>query len=69
MPGQKPIVVVGSINTDLVASAKVIPAIGETVMGTDFQIHPGGKDVYKRQGRGMSSTDQAPGMCRLVVAG
>jgi ribokinase len=43
VPGQKPIVVVGSINTDLVASAKVIPAIGETVMGTDFQIHPGGK--------------------------
>ena len=43
MPGQKPIVVVGSINTDLVATAKTIPAIGETVIGTDFQVHPGGK--------------------------
>ena len=43
MAGQKPIVVVGSINTDLVAIAKRIPAIGETVIGTDFQIHPGGK--------------------------
>ena len=43
MSGQKPIVVVGSINTDLVAVTKRIPAIGETVTGTDFQIHPGGK--------------------------
>ena len=43
MRGQKPIVVVGSINTDLVAIANRIPAVGETVIGTDFQIHPGGK--------------------------
>jgi ribokinase len=40
---QKPIVVVGSINTDLVAVAEKIPSIGETVIGKDFQIHPGGK--------------------------
>jgi len=40
---QKPIVVVGSINTDLVSITKRIPAAGETVLGTDFQIHPGGK--------------------------
>jgi ribokinase len=43
MSGQKPIVVVGSINTDLVAVTNRIPAIGETVIGSDFQIHPGGK--------------------------
>jgi len=43
MPSKKPIVVVGSINLDLVAMAERIPAIGETVIGTDFQIHPGGK--------------------------
>lgn len=43
MAAQKPIVVVGSINTDLVAVAKRIPAVGETIIGTDFQIHPGGK--------------------------
>ena len=43
MSVQKPIVVVGSINTDLVAVTKRIPAIGETVIGSDFQIHPGGK--------------------------
>lgn len=40
---QKPIVVVGSINIDLVANAEKIPVAGETVRGTDFQIHPGGK--------------------------
>ncbi len=33
----------GSINTDLVAIADRIPAVGETVLGTGFQIHPGGK--------------------------
>ena len=43
MSRQKPIVVVGSINTDLVAVTERIPAIGETVTGADFQIHPGGK--------------------------
>jgi ribokinase len=40
---QKPIVVVGSINTDLVAITKRMPAVGETVIGSDFQVHPGGK--------------------------
>jgi ribokinase len=43
LSAQKPIVVVGSINTDLVAVTKRIPAVGETVIGSDFQIHPGGK--------------------------
>src|SRR5260370_18100070 len=40
---EKPIVVVGSINIDLVAVTKRIPVVGETVIGSDFQIHPGGK--------------------------
>ena len=39
----KPIVVVGSINIDLVAKAERIPVSGETVAGLEFQIHPGGK--------------------------
>ena len=43
MSNEKPIVVVGSINMDLVAMASKIPAVGETVVGTDFQTHPGGK--------------------------
>ena len=40
---QKPIVVVGSINIDLVAKAERIPLSGETVRGTEFRTHPGGK--------------------------
>ncbi len=37
------IVVVGSINVDLVVRAKRIPLAGETLSGTDFQIFSGGK--------------------------
>jgi ribokinase len=43
LSAQKPIVVVGSINIDLVAVTRRIPVVGETVIGSDFQIHPGGK--------------------------
>ena len=43
LPARKPIVVVGSINQDLVVVAEKIPTGGETVIGSDFQIHPGGK--------------------------
>ncbi len=39
----KPIVVVGSINTDLVVRAEHVPVSGETIVGSNFQIHPGGK--------------------------
>jgi ribokinase len=34
---------VGSINADLVAKVERIPSCGETVLGSDFQIHAGGK--------------------------
>lgn len=40
---QKPIVVVGSINADMVVQVEEIPHPGETVLGSDFKIHPGGK--------------------------
>jgi ribokinase len=40
---KKPVVVVGSINIDLVANSKRIPAAGETILGSNFQVHPGGK--------------------------
>lgn len=40
---KKPVVVVGSINIDLVSTADRIPAKGETISGIDFQVHPGGK--------------------------
>jgi len=37
------IVVVGSINLDLVAAAPKIPVTGETISGTSFRTFPGGK--------------------------
>jgi ribokinase len=40
---RKPIVVVGSINLDLVASTDRIPQVGETVIGRTFAIFFGGK--------------------------
>jgi ribokinase len=39
----RPIVVVGSINMDLVSKVPRIPGAGETIFGRDFQTHPGGK--------------------------
>lgn len=39
----KPIVVVGSINMDLVSHTRRIPMPGETTMGSDFEMHSGGK--------------------------
>jgi ribokinase len=38
-----PIVVIGSINMDLVVRAPRLPAAGETILGTSFQSIPGGK--------------------------
>ncbi len=37
------VVVVGSVNMDLVARVDHVPAPGETVLGSDFQTIPGGK--------------------------
>lgn len=39
----KPIVVVGSINMDLVSRTDRIPGPGETVIGSGFEMHSGGK--------------------------
>lgn len=40
---RKPIVVVGSINMDLVARAPRLPLAGQTLIGTAFETNPGGK--------------------------
>lgn len=40
---QGSILVAGAINTDLVATVTRVPAAGETVTGTGFSIHGGGK--------------------------
>jgi ribokinase len=37
------VIVIGSINMDIVASAKRHPQLGETVLGTSLQFVPGGK--------------------------
>src|SRR5260370_32994844 len=39
----KKVVVVGSLNLDLVASVPRMPALGETLTGQDFATYPGGK--------------------------
>jgi len=39
----KPIVVVGSINMDLVARCREIPRPGQSLIGTGFDTTPGGK--------------------------
>jgi ribokinase len=40
---QKPIVVVGSINLDLVVGADRIPQVGETIIGSSYKTFHGGK--------------------------
>jgi hypothetical protein len=41
----KPIVVLGSLNMDLVTVTPRMPVAGETMHGTSFQTHPGGKGL------------------------
>jgi ribokinase len=43
MPGVKPILVIGSLNMDLVARCDQLPGVGQTVFGTDFFMAAGGK--------------------------
>ena len=43
MPEQPAIVVVGSVNLDIVATAERLPVAGETVTGAELSRFPGGK--------------------------
>ena len=46
------IVVVGSLNMDFVVAVDRLPAPGETVIGRDFQMHPGGKGANQAYAAG-----------------
>jgi len=46
----KPIVVIGSINIDLVSTASRIPRPGETITGKEFQMYSGGKGANQAAG-------------------
>ncbi|TDD82295.1 PfkB family carbohydrate kinase, partial [Actinomadura rubrisoli] len=43
MSAQREVVVVGSANADLVVAVDRRPGPGETVLGSDLAVHPGGK--------------------------
>lgn len=47
---RKPIVVVGSINQDLVGTADHVPLPGETIIGRDFTLFHGGKGANQAVG-------------------
>ena len=46
----KPIVVIGSINIDLVSTVSRIPRRGETITGKEFQMYSGGKGANQAAG-------------------
>ena len=58
MPTRGPIVVIGSINMDLVCRTPSMPKAGETILGGDFVTIPGGKGA-----------NQAVAAARLAGAG
>jgi len=41
--GRKPLLVVGSINADLVLEVGRLPKPGETIAATSMSVYPGGK--------------------------
>lgn len=45
MAENKSVVVLGSLNMDLVMETTRIPGAGETMHGTSFESHPGGKGL------------------------
>jgi ribokinase len=52
------IVVVGSLNMDFVVSVDHLPAPGETVLGRDFQMIPGGKGANQAYAAGRLGGDR-----------
>src|SRR5512138_1889874 len=50
------VVVVGSLNMDFVVSVEHLPAPGETVLGNNFQMIPGGKGANQACAAGRLAT-------------
>jgi ribokinase len=59
------VVVVGSLNMDFVVRVATLPAPGETTLGTDFQMIPGGKGANQACAVGRLGT----GLVRCAMAG
>jgi fructose-1-phosphate kinase PfkB-like protein len=73
IPMAKRIVVVGSINLDLVAATQRIPVAGETVAGLSFQTFPGGKGANQavaaaRLGGRVTMLGRLVGLTAIAVA-
>ena len=47
---RKPIVVIGSLNADFVVSTPKLPREGETILGREFNLFPGGKGANQSVG-------------------
>ena len=56
----KHIVVVGSLNMDFVVAVQRLPAPGETVIGSDFRMHPGGKGANQACAAGKLGAGNVP---------
>ena len=57
MSAAKSIVIIGSINMDLVCRTPIAPAAGETILGNDFQMIPGGKGANQSVGAARLAND------------
>ena len=55
------IVVLGSVNTDLVVRCERFPSPGQTVNGRDFRSLPGGKGARKNQATGTELGNEPAG--------
>src|SRR5712672_521912 len=60
------IVVVGSLNMDFVVTVEHLPAPGETVLGSNFQMIPGGKGANQACAAGRLASSAAVRMAGRV---
>jgi ribokinase len=66
MAGTNPIVVIGSINMDLVCRTPAIPRAGETILGSDFVTIPGGKGANQAVAAAKLLDSESGGVVQMV---